>query len=262
LRGRLPLTEEKASPAAAQPGQIGAGPFSEWLRATHRARKLRVIGADVPCGACTGCCQASLFIHIAPHETNALARIPKRLLFAAPGLPEGHMLLGYDPEGRCPMLADGKCSIYDDRPQTCRDFDCRVFAAAGVEPDQRGTNSELTERVRAWRFDHPNEADATEHAAVRAAGRFLREHRSAFPEAALPDNPVQLALLAVRVYELFLASRQAAGATPATPAEIARAVLAELDARAPALDPPSNRKAMAHRSSQRSRSRQAGPDRV
>ena len=29
----------------------------------------------------------------------------------------------------------GGCSIYDHRPRTCRTFDCRVFAAAGVAVD-------------------------------------------------------------------------------------------------------------------------------
>lgn len=177
---RRPRVDETPA-AAAAPAPVAAGPFSEWLHATRRARQLKVIGADVPCGACSGCCQASLFIHIAPHETETLARIPKRLRFSAPGLPRGHVLLGYDERGRCPMLVDGRCSIYEHRPQTCRDFDCRVFAASGIEPESHGPSAQLAERVKAWRFAHPSELDAREHAAVRAAGQFLRARRGRAP---------------------------------------------------------------------------------
>src|SRR4051812_18756771 len=104
-----------------------AGEFSSWLRHTRRALHLKTVGADVPCGECTGCCRSSLFIHIKPEETRARARIPKALQFPAPGLPKGNVLMGYNKKGECPMLVDGKCSIYEDRPQTCRDYDCRIF---------------------------------------------------------------------------------------------------------------------------------------
>ncbi len=40
------------------------------------------------------------------------------------------------------------CSIYSDRPRTCRHYDCRVFAAAGVEPHQPS----IAPRVREWQF--------------------------------------------------------------------------------------------------------------
>ena len=91
-------------------------------------------GSDVPCGTCTACCTSSQFVHIEPDERDALAHIPAELLFPAPGRPRGHVLLGYDERGHCPMLVDGACSIYAHRPRTCRTYDCRVFAAAGVDP--------------------------------------------------------------------------------------------------------------------------------
>ena len=74
-----------------------------------------------------------MFIHIAPAEKQTLRHIPRALLVAAPGRPRGYRLMGYDDQGRCPMLVEGDCSIYGDRPQTCRDYDCRVFAATGIE---------------------------------------------------------------------------------------------------------------------------------
>ena len=110
---------------------LPAGRFSSWLRRT-RSAQLEENGVDVPCGECNACCKSSYFIHIRPEETQTLSRIPGELLFAAPGLPEGNVLLGYDENGHCPMLIDEKCSIYEHRPLTCRTYDCRIFPAAGI----------------------------------------------------------------------------------------------------------------------------------
>ena len=134
---------------------IDAGRFSEWLDDLHAA--LRGEGdAVVPCGACTACCTSSQFVHIAPDETDTLAHVPAELRFPAPGLPKGHVVLGYDERGHCPMLVDGACSIYEHRPRTCRTYDCRVFAASGIEPD--ASQPAIVERVQRWRFTVDDEA--------------------------------------------------------------------------------------------------------
>lgn len=172
-----------------------AGPFSDWVdEADH---------AVVPCDGCTACCRSSYFIHIEPDETAALARIPRALLVPAPGLPKGHVVMGYDQNGRCPMLVDDVCSIYDDRPRTCRRYDCRVFAAAELSPDDDGKTL-VAVRVREWRFEHPTARDVREHAAVRAAAVFLRAHPECFPDGALPRREGDLAVAAVHVHRAFL----------------------------------------------------------
>src|SRR5262245_47949648 len=89
--------------------------------------------SDVPCGGCTACCSSSQFVLIEPDEAETLAHVPGPLLFPAPGRPDGHVLLGYDDRGRCPMLGDDGCTIYAHRPRACRTYDCRVLAAAGVD---------------------------------------------------------------------------------------------------------------------------------
>ena len=145
---------------------IDAGPLSEWLDQMQAALHG---GADavVPCGACTACCTSAQFVHIAPDETDTLARIPAALRFPAPGLPEGHVVLGYDAQGCCPMLVDGECSIYEHRPRTCRTYDCRVFAATGVEPDP--SQAAVAERVRRWRFVVETDVDRTRYGRLRQA---------------------------------------------------------------------------------------------
>ena len=67
-------------------------------------------------------------------------------------------VLGYDERGHCPMLVDGACSIYEHRPRTCRTYDCRVFPAAGVEPDADKAPSPT--RARRWRFTDPTRPTA------------------------------------------------------------------------------------------------------
>lgn len=148
--------------------RLDAGEFSVWL-ADIRAALRGERDSIVPCGGCTACCRSSQFVHIAPDETDALAHIPAELLFPAPRRPEGHVVLGYDEHGRCPMLVDDGCSIYEHRPRTCRTYDCRVFPAAGVDP---GADKPLiAERARRWRFTYASEESRAAHEAIRNAAQ-------------------------------------------------------------------------------------------
>ena len=195
-KGRLPTVNIET------PQQLPAGAFSAWLAQARSAQKTKVT-ADVACGDCTGCCTSSYFIHIGPDEKESLARIPKALLFKAPGYPKGHVLMGYDAQGHCPMLKQGKCTIYAHRPQTCRDYDCRVFAAAGIDAGD-DDKQVINTRVQQWRFDLPTDQDAQELRAVRLATTYLREHADTFPQGFVPAHPTQLALLAITVFEAFM----------------------------------------------------------
>ena len=202
---------------------LAAGGFSSWLRSTLIAQT-GDDGADVPCGECNACCKASYFIHIRPDETEALARIPEALLFPAPGLPKGHVLMGYDEHGHCPMLVDDACSIYEQRPVTCRRFDCRIFPAAGISA-REGDKALVANRARLWKFSYPTKGDRDQHRAVRAAAQFLTERAECFPNG-VPNNSTQLAVLAIKVHEVFLEyqDKSKSGCPPAGP-EIAQAIM-------------------------------------
>ena len=184
---------------------LDAGAFGEWaaeLRgALHGERD-----ADVACGECDACCRSSQFVHVAPDEADTLAHIPAELLFPAPHAPRGHLLLGYDEQGRCPMLRATGCSIYAHRPRTCRTYDCRVFAATDVAPDADGnaTKTDIARRARRWRFTHPAPDDRARHDAAITAARYLDERRAALPDGVVPPVPTQLAVLAVELHECFL----------------------------------------------------------
>jgi Fe-S-cluster containining protein len=181
---------------------LPAGGFSAWLVGMQRALRGEG-GSVVPCGGCTACCTSSQFIHIGPDEAETLVRIPAELLFPAPRMPRGNVLLGYDEKGHCPMLIDGECSIYEHRPRTCRTYDCRVFPAAGVELDDEDQLA-IAQRARRWRFGFPAEVDQIEHDAVRAAARFVGEHDELLPEDVVPANATQRAVLAIRLHDAFL----------------------------------------------------------
>ena len=157
----------------------------------------------VPCGGCTACCTSSQFVHIAPDETDTLAHIPAVLLFPAPGLPDGHLLLGYDERGHCPMLVESRCTIYEHRPRTCRTYDCRVFAAAGIDVDD-ADKAQVAQRVRRWRFSYEDESGLVRHAAVRAAADFLVEHPDVLPGEPAALSATERAVLAVEMHGAFL----------------------------------------------------------
>ena len=175
-------------------GHLPAGDFAPWLAAMVAALRDGAAAA-VPCGACTACCTSSQFVHIEPDETDTLAHIPAELLFPAPGKPRGHVLLGYDERGHCPMLADGRCTIYEHRPRTCRTYDCRVFAATGLDVDaEDDRKAPIARQAARWRFDFPGPEDRRRRAAVRTAVRSLRA-----------TSVTQLAVRAVEGHEEFMA---------------------------------------------------------
>jgi Fe-S-cluster containining protein len=200
----------------ADPTTVAAGPFGDWL-AQFRASLRGTGGSDVPCGDCTGCCISGYSIQLRPQDERALARIPAELLVQAPGFPRGHLTMAPRPDGVCQMLDAGKCTIYADRPQTCLDYDCRIFTAAGLEAGK----IVIDRRVRQWRFTYPTNADREAHDAVLAAASFIRNKRECFPANRAPRAPTGIAVLAIKAYGVFLEH----GAPGRSDTEIAAAIL-------------------------------------
>ncbi len=184
---------------AESPEPLPAGNFSEWLRAM-RIALAGGPGMQVACGECVGCCTSSYFIKIRARESEALGRIPSGELRDSPDEP-GTRLMGYDAQGHCPMFRGG-CTIYSHRPETCRTYDCRVFAASGMDAGSgRGV---INERVARWRFDYSDESGRQEHRAVTAAASFLRQHPVRFPGGHIPSRAAEIAVLAVKAYPVFM----------------------------------------------------------
>jgi hypothetical protein len=191
---------------------LPAGDFSSWLVEMQGAIRGEH-GSVVPCGGCTACCTSSQFVHIEPDETDTLAHVPPELLFPAPGTPPGHVLLGYDARGHCPMLVDDRCSIYEHRPRTCRTYDCRIFPAAGLGVDDPDKVL-IAVRAQRWQFSYPTEADRIQHDAVRAAAALLQEQTGQQPDHAVPTSTTQLAVRAVEAVGVELMRRNGAPDAP------------------------------------------------
>jgi len=122
-------------------------------------------------------------------------------------MPAGHVVMGYDEHGSCPMLIDDVCSIYEHRPRTCRTYDCRVFPAAGIEPDDKPL---IADRARRWEFEYADSDARSLHDAVRAAARFVRERDEA------PSSATQLAVLAVENHASFTERNELPGGESST----------------------------------------------
>jgi uncharacterized protein len=121
------------------------------------------------------------------------------------------------------MLKNGQCSIYENRPKTCRNYDCRVFTAAGIESDGR---DQINRQIRRWKFSYATPVDRTEHEAAQTAAKFLRGNADRFPRGAIPTGATQLAILAVRVFDVFLEPN----APARTDYETVEAIVAKMDA--------------------------------
>ena len=178
---------------------IDAGNFGLWL-SQARAALRGDGGMDVPCGDCVGCCTSGYSILLRPQD-QAIDIVPAKFLSSVNGLAYPHSKMNPLANGHCPMFNEGKCSIYASRPQTCLDYDCRVFAAAGIDAGDRPI---INKRINEWRFEYATEEEIKAHAAVQQAAKFITRHAERFPNSWKTATSSAIAVLAVKVYELFL----------------------------------------------------------
>jgi len=182
---------------------IDAGFFGDWLQRASAALRSNV-GMDVPCGDCVGCCTSHYSILLRPHDA-ALDIVPAAVLTGVSGLSYPHFKMNPRSDGTCPMFNQGRCDIYAHRPQTCLDYDCRVYAAAGLEA--AADKPVINKRIRAWFFRYENDTARSQHAAIRAAALFLQQHAALFPAGWLPTAPAGLAVLAIKTHAAFLTAQ-------------------------------------------------------
>ncbi len=168
---------------------ISAGRLSDFVAGFRRTMEHGAT-SSVPCGGCTACCRIAHFVQIEPDETDTLAHIPPELLApAVGGRSDATLTLGYDSDGRCPMLSEQGCRIWEHRPQVCRTYDCRVYPATGLPAEQ----PPVAERVRRWRFTADDPGAETAAASVKAAAASLTEHFPESPASARAAAAVALA---------------------------------------------------------------------
>jgi hypothetical protein len=99
---------------------------------------------DVPCAGCTLCCHRDL-VRILPHED-----VTKYYVKPHPTMP-GTFVLDHKPNGDCIYLGDGGCTRHADKPQMCREMDCRRISAALSFTRARQLSRRGTLRLPVWK---------------------------------------------------------------------------------------------------------------
>ena len=104
--------------------------------------------AQAPCGTCTACCKSGYAVLEGVPVTRS---------------------------GKCPKLIREKCSIYEDRPATCRVFDCRTMFFTGLHPQgpQCAPIRDTLSRRLYTRID-TEEDDEVLRATLTAGARLMR----------------------------------------------------------------------------------------
>jgi hypothetical protein len=100
------------------------------------------------------------------------------------------------------MLLGTTCSIYANRPQACRVYDCRVFAACGEETDALGKDPIATQ-VRRWEFQFNSCEDTAAYRAVEAAARYLACEQYELADEFGEIGPARRSVLAIELHRLF-----------------------------------------------------------
>ena len=62
----------------------------------------------------------------------------------------------------------------------------------------------INNQVARWKFSYLTKNDRIQHSAIKAAAKFIRENPDFFPNGIIPTKAFQLAILAIKVNELFL----------------------------------------------------------
>ncbi len=179
---------------------LDAGAFGPWLAAMREVLR-GGRDADVPCGDCIGCCISSYPIPLRPGDARARAEVPEQYLLGQSAQGQ-RWLMGFREDGSCPFMNERRCDIYAERPQTCRAYDCRIYAATGLLPD--GNREVIERRVREWRFGFDSDGERGDAAALRRAAQFIRANAALFPPAMRAASATAAAVLAVKTYPLFL----------------------------------------------------------
>jgi Fe-S-cluster containining protein len=196
-----------------------AGHFAAWVESMKRVLRNEA-EADVPCDGCTGCCISSYAIALRPSDAVALAQVPARHLRLP--IDGGLAFMGYRDDGTCPMLEGNSCTIYRDRPRTCRDYDCRIYAATGLAPD--GDRPVIQSRVAEWQFEYCSHDERGQHQAMVRAARFIQDHAALFPAALKAHVASAAAVLAFKAWEEFT-QEKGDGSSDPSPDSLIRRVL-------------------------------------
>lgn len=193
---QTPLSNEQDAP------DTYAGEFSHWLHGMQDAITTGR-GMEVPCGTCQACCQSGYFVPVRTTEKTTLAVIPSRLLITMPGTSSSSdQMIAITRKGDCALFRSGMCSVYHKRPQACREYDCRLFAATGI----RTGHEAIDRRINGWRFRYGTAEAKCIESAMKQSADFITRYPQAFPGGRAPTRAAEVAIAAFKTYTVFLES--------------------------------------------------------
>lgn len=98
---------------------------------------------DVPCNGCTLCCHGDA-VRILPHED------PGKWLTEPHPFVAGARMLAHAPSGDCIYLGPTGCTQHHDKPQQCREMDCRRLAASITFTQARKMSAQGALPITVW----------------------------------------------------------------------------------------------------------------
>ena len=126
-----------------------SGSFGALARDLWRSRESGQ--ASVPCGGCTACCRdPAMPIDLAEDEVGRYAE-------AVQDETKRSWSLRKRADGSCVYLIDDRCSIYADRPSSCRMYDCRAHLLGMPLSENRKV---VNDAVMQWQ--HPTTPTVTD----------------------------------------------------------------------------------------------------
>jgi hypothetical protein len=147
-------------------GDRPSGSVTTYLRKSTQGY-LRDGSANVPCNGCTACCRdPNLFVDVTDEEAKRL-KVHQDTNMDQREYKNGvAWVLDRNEKGECVYLIDNRCSIYSERPKSCRQYDCRVHLLGfPVDPTQTVVNQE---GVLQWsQFSQPTTEDKVAGLAIR-----------------------------------------------------------------------------------------------
>lgn len=109
---------------------------------THALREANGV-YDVPCNGCTRCCHNDA-VRILPHEDASRWQTEPH-----PRMP-GARMLAHKADDSCVYLGAGGCTRQHDKPQMCREMDCRRIAEAINYTAARKLDKRGAMRIEVW----------------------------------------------------------------------------------------------------------------
>jgi len=169
---------------------VDAGGFADWILAMQRGMRTGE-GSDVPCGGCVACCTSGQLVPVDEDERAALPA--HAVVETAAGT-----VLARTEDGACLSLVQNRCTVYESRPSACRIYDCRIFPATGLEPED--DKPAIREQAGRWRFRIETDDDRRRHVATRSAVQMIVMQQV----GGRPTSTTQLAAQAVLHHDELL----------------------------------------------------------